>query len=83
MNNLLSAFYHCLVCSQYKDWGAVMDLYRHASASLNGRLHSGVLSLAAGRPSIFLASNKKYGDLLGSINMRDLLFHPHKYVFTA
>jgi hypothetical protein len=47
---------------QYQDWAAVLDLYRLSSASVNSRLHSGVLSTAALRPTMYVASNIKYKD---------------------
>ena len=61
---------------QYHDWAAILDLYRHASVSLNSRLHSGVLSLAAPRPTVYLANNIKYLDLMSSINMSAQLIDP-------
>lgn len=61
---------------QYHDWAAILDLYRHASVSLNSRLHSGVLGLAAPSPSLYLANNVKYLDLMSSISLADLLFDP-------
>lgn len=55
---------------QYQDWAAVLDLYRHASASLNSRLHSGVLSVSALRPTLYVASNVKYKDFMSSLGLR-------------
>jgi polysaccharide pyruvyl transferase WcaK-like protein len=61
---------------QFEDWAAMLDLYRHASASLNSRLHSGVLSLAAGRPTVYLSADMKFEDLMKSVNLTDFMVVP-------
>ncbi|GAX83370.1 hypothetical protein CEUSTIGMA_g10795.t1 [Chlamydomonas eustigma] len=54
---------------EFEDWAAMLDLYRHASASLNSRLHSGVLSLAVGKPTVYLSADMKFEDLMKSVQL--------------
>lgn len=68
-----------IVHEEYQDWAAIQDLYRHASAAFSSRLHSGVLSLAVGRPALYYAKNSKYLDLMGSINQRPMLVNPTSF----
>jgi polysaccharide pyruvyl transferase WcaK-like protein len=68
-----------IVHDEYQDWAAILDLYRHASAAFSSRLHSGVLNLAVGRPTLYYAKNSKYIDLMGSINQRSMLVNPTSF----
>ncbi|KAG1654785.1 hypothetical protein FOA52_008971 [Chlamydomonas sp. UWO 241] len=66
-----------LVHAEYKDWAAILDVYRHASAALSSRLHSGVLALAANVPAVYVAANTKYKDLMSSLGLRNLVVDPN------
>ena len=68
-----------IVHNEYQDWASIQDLYRHASAALSSRLHSGVLGLSVARPTLYYAKNSKYIDLMGSINLRSMLINPTSF----
>lgn len=55
-----------LVHEEYEEWGAILDLYHHASVSLSARLHSGVVSASTLLPTLFVANNTKYQDFTAS-----------------
>ncbi len=70
----------CVCNSQHSDYRSVMELYSRAAVTVNCRLHSGILSAAALRPTVYMASLPKFMDFMRSVDMDFYMVDPNRCV---